>query len=76
MFYVKTKINDSIEMKVDLYDDEIFTVCPKCGKEIQIESTDIIQIFQDGGDFASTNFYCYECSNNTHSLNNNLVVIK
>ncbi|RIJ64129.1 hypothetical protein [Rummeliibacillus sp. POC4] len=76
MFYVKTKLNDSIEIKVDLYEGEIFTACPKCGKEIQLESTDIIQIFQDGGDFASTSFYCHECSKIMHSSNNKLVVIK
>lgn len=62
MFYIKTQINDSIELKVDLYDDQIFTQCPNCGKEMQVESEKIPEIFKDGGDFASTSFFCSECS--------------
>ena len=38
MFYIKTSISNSIELKVDLYTDEIYTQCPKCGKEIQLEA--------------------------------------
>lgn len=61
MFYIKTDINNSMEIKVDIYDDEIYTQCPKCGKEMQVEKEDLIQVLQDG-DFASTSIYCEECS--------------
>lgn len=76
MFYVKTKINDSIEMKVDLYDDEIFTACPKCGREIQLEPKEIANILVGDGEFASTSVCCSDCSKNDQSPNNRLVVIK
>lgn len=76
MFYVKTKLNDSIEIKVDLYEDEIFTACPNCGKEIQLESTEIGNILKVGGDFASTNVYCADCSKKLHPPKTSLVVIK
>lgn len=58
MFYVKTKINDQIEVKIDLYDDEIFTQCPACGAEMEVDSKTIITVLSDGGDFASTSIYC------------------
>ncbi|MBU5214392.1 hypothetical protein [Heyndrickxia oleronia] len=62
MFYLKTKINEHIEMKIDLYDDEIFTQCPDCGVEQEVETDVIIGVLKDGGDFASTSIYCKECS--------------
>lgn len=61
MFYVKTEINDNIEIKVDLYDDEIFTRCPKCGKEIQVE-TQSLRTILNGGNLASSSLCCKECS--------------
>lgn len=61
MFYVKTNISDDVEIKVDLYDDEIFTQCPKCGKEIPVETEDLKLVLKDG-DFASSSLYCEECS--------------
>lgn len=61
MFYVKTNISDDVEIKVDLYDDEIYTQCPKCGKEIQVETEVLRQVLLDG-DLASTSLYCEKCS--------------
>ena len=61
MFYIKTSINDNVEMKIDIYDDEIYTQCVKCGKEIQVP-TEVLQEVLENGDFASTSLYCEECS--------------
>lgn len=61
MFYVKTNISDDIEIKVDLYDDEIYTQCPKCGKEIQLEAEHLAEIVKDQG-LSDTSTYCEKCS--------------
>lgn len=61
MFYIKTEISDNVGIKVDLYDDEIYTQCPKCGKEIQIETEVLKQVLEDG-DLASSSLYCEKCS--------------
>ena len=61
MFYVKTNITDDVEIKVNLYDDEIFTQCLKCGKEIQVD-TELFKKLLEDGDLASTSIYCQECS--------------
>lgn len=61
MFYVKTNITDDVEIKVNLYDDEIFTQCTKCGKEIQVD-TELLKSILEDGDLASTSIYCEECS--------------
>lgn len=61
MFYIKTSINDNVEIKVDLYDDEIYTQCANCGKEMQVETGILKEVLKDG-DFASTSLYCEECS--------------
>lgn len=60
MFYVKTNLNENIEIKVDLYDDEIFTRCPKCGKEIQVEKETLANVLKVG-DLAGTSIYCEKC---------------
>lgn len=61
MFYVKTKISSNKDIKVDLYEDEIYTQCPKCGKEIQIEPKELASIIAEEG-LTSTNVYCEQCS--------------
>lgn len=58
MFYLKAKIDNHIEIKVDIYGDEIFTTCFICGKEIQADEKLLVDIFKDGGDFASTSISC------------------
>jgi len=37
MFYVKQTINDTLEIKVDIHDDNVFTTCPDCGVEICVD---------------------------------------
>ena len=38
MFYVKENINDTVEVKVELNDENVFCTCPDCGKEVLILS--------------------------------------
>lgn len=60
MFYVKEKISDSIEMTVEIHDDNVFCTCPGCGREVCI---DLAELFSDGdGDIYGTAVYCLECS--------------
>lgn len=61
MFYIKTKITDDVEVKINLYDDEIYTTCPKCGKEMQVTTEDIKLVFMEG-DFSSSSLLCEDCS--------------
>ena len=60
MFYVKETINDSMEIKVELHDDNVFTTCPDCGVE---SSVDIAEIFNEvKADLYGTSLFCVECS--------------
>lgn len=61
MFYIKKKITDDIEIKIDIYENEIFTTCGDCGKEMQIESEHLADIIKDQA-LASTYVLCEECS--------------
>lgn len=61
MLYVKTRLNDQVEIKVELYDDEIFTSCVSCGKEMQVEPEEVADIINEGCDFVGTSFYCPNC---------------
>lgn len=60
MFYLRTKIAEEIEIKIPLYNDEIFTQCRECGKEINYEPQELVEILH-GGDFASTSVICSDC---------------
>lgn len=65
MLYVKKKFHegtaDEIEVKFDLYDDEIYCICPECGKEVQLDKESLIAILEDG-DFAHSALCCKDCS--------------
>ena len=60
MFYVKQSINDSLEIRVEIHDDNVFTTCPDCGVEICV---DISVLFIDGeSDLYGTAIFCPDCS--------------
>lgn len=60
MFYVKEKINDSLEITVEIHDDNVFCTCPGCGIDVCV---DISEVFSDGeSDLYGTAIYCTECS--------------
>lgn len=59
MFYVKIKDGEKV-IKEELTDENIFTMCPECGKEIQV---DLAEIFPDGEiDLFGTSIMCKECT--------------
>ena len=58
MFYVKMQDGEKV-IKEELTDENVFTVCPKCGKELQI---DLAEVFPDGVDLFTTSIICRECS--------------
>lgn len=60
MLYVKKQLDD-IEVKFDLYEDEIFSSCPVCGKERQIEPVELADLLDSGGGFSGTSIYCNGC---------------
>lgn len=55
MFYAK-----SGDIKIELNDENVFTICPNCGKEHMV---DLIEVLQDeGASLYGTRVYCAECS--------------
>ena len=59
MFYIKTKLPDGKTVKTDVTDENVFTHCPECGKEISI---DLAELFSDGnGDLYSSAVICEGC---------------
>ena len=60
MFFIKTEISDLVKIILPLYEDEIFSQCTKCGKELTYESVELAEILKDGG-FASTSVRCGDC---------------
>ncbi|WP_138203658.1 hypothetical protein [Haloimpatiens lingqiaonensis] len=60
MFYVKEKVSPSVDVTVDIHDDNVFCTCPNCGCEVEI---DLVELFSNGeGDLYGTSVYCSECS--------------
>lgn len=68
MFYVKTKINEGTEIRTEITDENVFTVCPQCGQE---HAVDLSEIFSDGhSDLFGTAVYCRKCGDE-HSKRKN-----
>jgi predicted RNA-binding Zn-ribbon protein involved in translation (DUF1610 family) len=60
MFYVKTQLAENTEIRIDIGEDNVFTMCPGCGEEHAI---DIQTMFSTGEtDLYGTSVYCPECS--------------
>ena len=37
MFYIKERINDAMEVTVEINDENVFCTCPECGDEVQVD---------------------------------------
>ena len=60
MFFVKTRIDDSTVLTTEITDENVFTHCPDCGAEVQI---DLAELAEDGElDLFGTSVCCPECS--------------
>lgn len=61
LLYIKKNIASDVVIKVELYEDEIFTECEKCGKEVYFDSRELAEILITG-DFVGTSVTCADCS--------------
>ena len=60
MFYLKTKLANGKVVKTDITDENVFTCCLECGRELPI---DLVEVFSDGeGDLFSTSIICSTCA--------------
>ena len=60
MFYIKERINDAMEVTVEINDENVFCTCPKCGDEVQV---DLEALSKDEPlDLLGTAVCCAECS--------------
>ena len=55
MFYVKNESGGKMEIR----SNNVFTVCPECGEEIQI---DLHEILDGDSDLETTTVLCHKCS--------------
>ncbi|GEM_PF-4255829 len=62
MIYLKTEQFEGKEIRVEIYENEFYTMCPKCSKECKVEFEELIKMLNEGIDFSSTSHYCSECS--------------
>jgi hypothetical protein len=61
MLYVKSQLTHNVEIKVNIYGDDIFTSCVQCGAEIQVDEQHLVELLRLG-DLASTAVKCTACS--------------
>ena len=60
MFYIKTKQYCGKTINIEITDENVFTRCPECGREMPV---DLAEIFADGeGDLFSTQVVCAACA--------------
>lgn len=61
MFYVKTRLDPETVIEVDITDENVFTRCPECGAEVQIDLNDMVD---EGGqlDLYGVSVCCEVCS--------------
>ena len=61
MFYIKTKQYCGKTINIEITDENVFTRCPGCGREMPV---DLAEIFADGeGDLFNTQVQCAACTN-------------
>ncbi len=56
MFYVKATLAEGVEINIDITDENVYTRCPVCGKEMNV---DIVE-YARGTEFdlCGTSVYC------------------
>jgi len=60
MFYIKSKQQSGKTVKTDITDENVFTRCPECERELPV---DLAEVFGDGeGDLFSTSIVCSACT--------------
>ena len=66
MIYLKTKLENGEQLKINLYGDEFYATCPKCGKEVHMDHDMLKNLINNDCDFAATGFYCDKCNTQEH----------
>lgn len=61
MFYVKEKINEAMEVRIEVGCDNVFGICPRCGDEVQINLEDLANA-DDSLDLYGMAVYCDDCT--------------
>jgi len=60
MFYTKTQLPGGKVVKTEITDENVYTHCPDCGREL---SVDLVEVIEDGeGDLVSTSIICSACT--------------
>lgn len=68
MFYLKTKLANGKVVKADITDENVFTLCPSCAREL---SVDLVEVFSEGeGDLYSTSIICSACTKKRKHIDN------
>lgn len=62
MHFVRYVTEDGAELKVPLYEDQIFTECVECGTEIFLQQDELMHMLICGGDLAGTTTTCGACN--------------
>ena len=60
MFYVRERIGDAVEVSVEINDENVFTRCPRCGKEVPVDLAELFHCDEDS-DLYGTGVFCDEC---------------
>lgn len=60
MFYVKEKIGDNAEIRIDITGENVFCRCPKCGGETRVFLDEVLK--DEDADLFGTAVFCDECS--------------
>lgn len=72
MFYVKREIDGTI-IKEEITAENVFTICPRCGKELQV---DLAEVFPDGEiDLEGTSIICKDCTQMKEVISNKALEI-
>jgi ribosomal protein S27AE len=53
--YAKAKLADGVEIKVEITSENLYDVCPQCGKEHNIFFDDLAEIIE-------SRYFCGRCS--------------
>lgn len=60
MFYVKESISEDIAIRIEITDENVFTRCIKCGKEIPVDLEELIA--EHECDLYGTSLLCGDCT--------------
>lgn len=59
MFYIKERLHDGAEIKIEITDENVFCRCPLCGREVAVDLEDVLS---SGGGLYGTSVFCEKCA--------------